>query len=312
MDFKPKKSILHFSSECEELGMLNINLGKGDMEEIIEIIRQWIEKQPHFKSKNFSTNYLKMSILGAKGSIERVKSLLDKSCTLRTLLPHYFQFSDMKSDLKELFEIVTPVILPNYSKDNARIFIMKFWSDIKKSSQITELHKNSIRMIEYIMQVDNVSSMHMCIDLLNINVFDLVSKQNPFELKDVATITMGGYGTRVKGVHCITTSKYVDAFVALLKQVLSPKLISRIHVYRTWSELYDVLGKDVIPIEFGGNEKSIREIHDDWQDELSSEEFKKYLEERSKMCTDESLRPKDRFNDEYAGMPGSFRVLSVD
>lgn len=53
-------------------------------------------------------------------------------------------------------------------------------------------------------------------------------------------------------------------------------------------------------------------VSDDWVKELNSEEFTKYRIEMNKACTDETLRPVSSFNDQYVGMPGTFRTLTLD
>lgn len=50
----------------------------------------------------------------------------------------------------------------------------------------------------------------------------------------------------------------------------------------------------------------------EWVDELSGEEHVEYMKMMNKACTNEKLRRRDKFNQEYMGMPGSFRNLSVD
>lgn len=47
-------------------------------------------------------------------------------------------------------------------------------------------------------------------------------------------------------------------------------------------------------------------------DMLSSEEYRKHRREMNSMGTDESKRRTDVFNEQYMGMPGTFRTLSVD
>lgn len=49
-----------------------------------------------------------------------------------------------------------------------------------------------------------------------------------------------------------------------------------------------------------------------WQDELKTERARKIMKRLDRMVTDESKRQSTKFNEEYLGMPGSFRTLSVD
>lgn len=51
---------------------------------------------------------------------------------------------------------------------------------------------------------------------------------------------------------------------------------------------------------------------EDWVDELSTDEHKAYIKHINSAGTNESLRSRDKFNAEYAGLPGTFRLLTVD
>lgn len=49
-----------------------------------------------------------------------------------------------------------------------------------------------------------------------------------------------------------------------------------------------------------------------WVDILSSDEFQKYFQEMKEATTDEKYRDTDKWNEEYMGMPGTFRTLNLD
>lgn len=47
-------------------------------------------------------DYLERIIIQLKGSVERSKAFMDKMCTLRTILPKYFEKCDAINDYKIL------------------------------------------------------------------------------------------------------------------------------------------------------------------------------------------------------------------
>lgn len=53
----------------------------------------------------------------------------------------------------------------------------------------------------------------------------------------------------------------VDALVTLFKQVLSTKLGDRIHVHKSIDTLYDSVPKEILPVEFGGDEISLKKLN---------------------------------------------------
>lgn len=143
---------------------------------------------------------------------------------------------------------------------------------------------------------------------------------------------------RMKAIYYLSPSRLIDTLVSILKQVLSEKLGNRIHILKTVEAVHEHIPKEILPKDYGGNEKILADLHgktvliklwyltnfrcnvnlfyfrvsDDWVEELSSIEFTKYREEMNKACTDETLRSVDTFNEQYIGMPGTFRTLNVD
>ncbi|XP_038216338.1 uncharacterized protein LOC119835523 [Zerene cesonia] len=314
MDYVPLKKLLHFHSDSVDVACQRVNLSKpGEIELVGKILRDWIQEQPHFRRKDFSDAYIKMTILTSKGSIERAKKQLDKMCTYRTLIPENFQDWDIRKDFGHAFEVSSLVILPKLTKDHHRVFLYKVWEHFKDASQISSNFKYSYIIAEYAKQCDFAYGYHIVIDLLNItNLLETVNKLNVVEFKQSLTLYMEAYGMKIIGIHILSNSKIIDVFVSILKQILKPKIVDRIHIYKTWEDLHEILGREIIPSEFGGHEKSLREIQEDWIDELSSKAFGDYLREMNSASTDESRRPSNKFTEDYAGMPGTFRVLSVD
>lgn len=66
---------------------------------------------------------------------------------------------------------------------------------------------------------------------------------------------------RIKGFHILSQSKAVDALVSLFKQVFSAKLASRIVVHKNVETFYDYMPKEILPKEYGGNEKTLIDLH---------------------------------------------------
>ncbi|XP_073948230.1 uncharacterized protein isoform X2 [Choristoneura fumiferana] len=152
-------------------------------------------------------------------------------------------------------------------------------------------------------------------DLYRVNLFKLSPKvplNSNLILEYIRYSIIEGYGMRIKGIHIMTTSKMSDAFVAVLKQVLSKKVGGRIHVHMDIESLHEFVPKKILPSEYGGSAVSIEELRDSFLEELSTEEHIEYMKFSQSASTDESKRTKDKFNENYIGMPGSFRTLSVD
>lgn len=69
------------------------------------------------------------------------------------------------------------------------------------------------------------------------------------------------YGVRLKGVHYISPSKIVNILVWMFKQVVSMKIVSRTHVHPSLKSLADIVPLEILPKDYGGNERSLECLH---------------------------------------------------
>ncbi|KOB62679.1 putative CRAL/TRIO domain-containing protein [Operophtera brumata] len=121
-----------------------------------------------------------------------------------------------------------------------------------------------------------------------------------------------GFGARLRVIHMLTQSKMIDLFIKTIKSMLSAKIRDRIHVQHDLEELHSVVDKELLPVEYEGEQRSMEELRKDMFDLISSNEHEQYLAEMNASKTDETLRTPDKFNEQIMGLPGSFRTLTVD
>ncbi|KAL0867819.1 hypothetical protein ABMA27_008520 [Loxostege sticticalis] len=123
---------------------------------------------------------------------------------------------------------------------------------------------------------------------------------------------MEAYATKVKSVHIINGPPYIDTLVSLLKTAMRNKVAGRLHVHSSYEDLYEYIDKEVLPEDYGGDELPIAKLAEKWKEHLSKPEMIQWMEDQDKLVSDESKRSSNNFNQEYMGMPGSFRKLNVD
>lgn len=66
---------------------------------------------------------------------------------------------------------------------------------------------------------------------------------------------------KINAIHIISPSKVVESLVTIIKQVLTPKVANRINVHKNVEDLQKILPKSVLPKDYGGEDKTINEIH---------------------------------------------------
>ncbi|XP_038213812.1 retinaldehyde-binding protein 1-like [Zerene cesonia] len=314
MDFIPKDRFLELHPDTLYQVRKEINMERpGEMKRAVNLLKEWLLKQPHLIKKDFPDFYLETTIVGTKGSVERAKKQFDKVCTMRSLMPQFFDTYDVGKDLAPYLEnSIYLAMLPKLTKEHYRVFATKIIDVFGDSATYTKYFKFCIQMAEYAKNHDYVGSFRMVVDLSECNLLDYISKINLLEIRQVMALFMDGYGMKIKGIHFISQSRAIDALLTIFKQVLKPKIAGRMHVHKTSVELLDIIDKDVLPVDFGGNERSMKDLFEEWVEILSTEEHKEYIKHINSAGTDESLRAENKFNEEYAGMPGTFRLLTVD
>ncbi|CAG4936774.1 unnamed protein product [Colias eurytheme] len=308
-----QNKVFRFHPDTFDVVKKEINLAKeDDMKEAVRILREWVQMQPHFMTKDFPDSYLERWIVVSKGSVEKAKSRLDRMCTMRTLLPNFFKESDITQDFNGLSDKVVAVICPKLTKEHHRVIVTKTLVNDADADFLSMFYKFSIYIGEVLRKYDYVTGLHSVYDLQSLDMVKLIAKMNVVEFRNIITVFLEGYSMRVKGIHLISQSKSIELLLNIAKTILKPKIISRMHVHKSYDDLHEFIGKDVLPPEFGGNERSIFELHDDLIDVLSTKEFREWSHYMYNARTDEELRPSGKFNEDYAGTPGTFRILSLD
>nr|XP_049698914.1 alpha-tocopherol transfer protein-like [Helicoverpa armigera] len=314
MGLSTETSLLALPDETIEKIRKTFNLEKPERRaEAVKILQEWLQKQDHIIKKDFSDDYLERVLITCKGSVEKAKKQIDRLCTLKTLLPKFFAMTNVKTDLPEdYFEDKLFIPLPQLTKDLYRVVLLSFAGKQITSEVLWHYFQFSVVLSEYMKLNDYLHGIIIVYDFRHVNLFDLVTKLNTVELQQFVSILVEGFGARLKSIQVITESKAVEILINIVKQVVSEKIGKRFVVQNSLEGLYKVVPKEILPVEYGGDERSAHKLQEEIMEELSMERHVKYMEMMSKACTDETKRHAGKFNEEYMGMPGSFRNLSVD
>ncbi|CAB3245629.1 unnamed protein product [Arctia plantaginis] len=306
--------VLKFRPNTLEVVRKDVDLDQPlRMTEALDILENWVKMQAHFTKRDFPRDYLETTLIAAKGLVERAKERLDKLCTFKTLMPEFFTVSDVREEFLPLQTIISTANLPRLTPEHYRVYLSKTVSEENLNSTILFTFYRYLTMIsEYFKKFEYCAGFIVILDYSEVNILNLVTKINPMDLRKIITLMTEGYGMRIKGIHVITSSKMVDNLIGLLKQVFSEKLSARIRTHKSIKAIYEFVPKEIMPSDYGGEEKSLKDLHGDWIDTISSEEFLDHFKEMNKAKTNESYRQANKFNESYIGMPGSFRALSVD
>ncbi|XP_075983942.1 uncharacterized protein LOC142981731 [Anticarsia gemmatalis] len=281
------------------------------LEQDIQQFGDWIRKQSHFKIKEFDRDYLERLLIYNKGSIERAKKTLDKLCTCINLMPDFLRNFDLKNEFSGIFKAVNICILPKPTKDNYRILFVKATGGDDQDFELIYLYRYLMVVTQYLVTNDYCQGYEIVADLSKITL-RLVRKLNPMDIHRALILLTECLGQRIKRIHFFSAFKLFEIVIQLFKQAFSAKLRERIQVHTSNDTLYNYIPKELIPKDYGGDLATVQEIHDLNFKELSSDRHVATMKLLEKAGTNESCRMSCTFNEEYSGMPGSFKILCVD
>lgn len=64
--------------------------------------------------------------------------------------------------------------------------------------------------------------------------------------------------------HVVNTSVVLDGIVAMVKPILSKRVSDLLQFHRTGNGLLSFIDKEVLPVDYGGEEKPLDELYSNW------------------------------------------------
>ncbi|EFA05518.1 alpha-tocopherol transfer protein-like [Tribolium castaneum] len=276
----------------------------------IEAIEEWLKKQPHLQKIPTDIpieNFLHL----AKFSVEGTKRLIDDFYTIRSQLPRIFNTKEVNPNseiLAKYADISYFIPLPKLTSDLSRVIVCKFIEDSELFNPI----------YSYIWSV-NVNVIRLLDDFAvnNIVIYDLehctlrhLAKITPTMLKIFPEIRKKILNRSVKSVNLVNCSSLTDYFLRFFKPLASQKVVERICVHNDLQSLHQVVPKEVLPKDYGGEEKSLKELNDLLKCKVR--ESRDVFDNLDNFTVDETLRPAKLVNDDILGVYGNFKRLAID
>ncbi|XP_045459218.1 uncharacterized protein LOC123669670 [Melitaea cinxia] len=124
--------------------------------------------------------------------------------------------------------------------------------------------------------------------------------------------TFGAYKFKVKGIHVINAPSFFDKLFFIAKGFFPEKMVKRIRVHGSYEELYEVISKEILPKEYGGEGMSCSRLVEEWKNYIRSDDGQRIMENSHRLVSDVSKRNLFKFDEEYFGLPGSFKKINID
>ncbi|RZC33655.1 CRAL TRIO domain containing protein [Asbolus verrucosus] len=135
-------------------------------------------------------------------------------------------------------------------------------------------------------------------------------KLTPMFIVKVMAIYEKVYSIPIKSVYVINSHPFIKKILSILKTVLKPKLFQKIYICKDMRLLHENFPKEMLPQEYGGEEKSCEALQELIKVKLH--EYKDRFDQLDETKVNERLRPEKLKSDEILGFYGNFKKLNVD
>ncbi|CAH1108271.1 unnamed protein product [Psylliodes chrysocephalus] len=280
----------------------------SDVEEYIAIIKEWIKMQKHLPELP-EDNMIEYVLTVCKYSIESSKQNLEMYYSMHQMLPEFF-IHPLKHNLVEVVSKMGYIAtLPNLDENLSRITMLKFHREGIEIFDPYKLAAYVSAILEIRLQEDLGMGEVLVCDAEHLAMGHVV-KFTPSFFKKCTLLLEALLKNRLKGIHIINYPPYINTILAVAKMFLKKKIYDRIHLHTNIESLYKSIPREMLPIDYGGDEKAMKTIMDLWQ--LKLEQYAKRFDFIEKMEIKESLRAKPLMNTEVLGYYGNFKKLDVD
>ncbi|GAB6024746.1 hypothetical protein CHUAL_009876 [Chamberlinius hualienensis] len=164
-----EKYVCQLSPELQARAKAELNEEPARREKDIEMLRDWLKKQPHINARTDDAFLLRF-LRNAKFSIERAKEKIDNFYTMRTAIPEWFTNLDVSYKGMQ-YLLSYGIFLPlGYDKDGRRVALIRSgsydpskvkWDDIMRLSGVLNEHliRDEQSQINGIVMINDMSGM---------------------------------------------------------------------------------------------------------------------------------------------------------
>ncbi|XP_055908952.1 alpha-tocopherol transfer protein-like [Eupeodes corollae] len=302
--------------KLQERAISELNEVPERLQDDIQALRDWIEKQPHLRSRT-SDQFLVAFLRGCKFNTEKAKHKLDKYYTLQAGIPEVFnnRFVDDQI-LLDIIRMGVMLRLPRLEGDEGPCINLVrttiYDTDKYKFADVIRL---GVMFGEIVMLEDDNAVINGYVEVMDMqdvganHLFQL----HPSLLRKLSVFADEASPMRQRGTHFINVPPPFEAGFRGIKSFFPEKATKRIHLHATGTEtLHEHIPKKYLPVEYGGENGSIPEIIASMEKLFFS--YRDYFKENVNFGVSEELRKSEKAIDYNSifGIDGSFKKLTID
>ncbi|KAK5644460.1 hypothetical protein RI129_005760 [Pyrocoelia pectoralis] len=236
----------------------------------IEEIKQWLDTLPHLRAKKDQASIL-CFLRGCKYNLELTKKKIQNFYVMKGERTEWFVNRNPRvPEISELLQLGVFVPLRKFSNNKLVVIIRTAAHDPKVHKQ-DDVFKAGKMVLDVAIQeyFENATVFGICaiFDMTNISLGH--AKQLPPSTIRKAVFAWQNYYSRPKQLEFINAPTFINVVLNVFKSFMSDKLQGRVKVHFSGLEsLHKVVSKEILPFEYGGNDCSMAELVQYWNQKV--------------------------------------------
>lgn len=199
--------------------------------------------------------------------------------------------------------------MPNLTDKQERIIVYKLSDSNPQLFNFRDLAIFILAIVDISMTHDYALGERVVFDWSGIDMGHF-PKLDLSMLSNINKLHQEAFSSRVLGLEYINCPPFMDNILTLLKPIFKTKIFNRITLHKDLESLYKNISKKYLPRDYGGEQKWLSELNEEWYEELEVQS--EFLKENASMVADETKRIKKLEGNELFGVDGSFKKLNID
>lgn len=302
-------NIRKLSPELAEKAQIDLGENSDRLENDINELRSWLEKQTHLVSRT-DDQFLVTFLRRCNFDLEESKKRIEVFLTCKSSYPELFKNREVDTKALEVLKsglvTIPPKSLPN---NGPRIILSDFSKFDPKKCSFKDVVRTRCMMFELLAFEDDISSIsgvEFVFDMKNCSILQAWYLE-PSVLRKVSVYQEKCIPLRIRQIHMINMNKKLQGIVQFVRSFMNTSESStELLIHENESDLYKYIPQESMPVEYGGTNGTEQEFIEEWEKVFL--DHVKYFEEDSKL----GLAEKPAKESNGSGLEESFNKLEID
>ncbi|KAF7281274.1 hypothetical protein GWI33_004895 [Rhynchophorus ferrugineus] len=241
-----------------------------DRERALREIRAWLKEEGSWLNARGESKFILPFLRGCKFDVDKTKKKLTNYYVMRRDRPEWFRNRNPR--LQHIQDLIKMgVFLPlKRHHDNKLVVIVRIAAHDPKKYDWNDIFKVGKMILDVVCMEDQRAQIYGVIAIFDLSglSFGHYRTITPSLMKN-AVYAWQNYHIRPKNLEFVSSPIYINVAINLIKSFMTEKMKQRIKVHFGGTEkAQDIVDKDILPVEFGGENETVEELGEYWLEKL--------------------------------------------